>query len=75
MNPIPMKAYLTLRCCACANRSFRSVFRAERHSLEQHGGRVRFTAEWVGLPATLYKGGEEMEPYVDKEQGNEPSAS
>ena len=33
-----MKAYLTLRCPICPNRSFRSVNMAEKHGLQDHGG-------------------------------------
>ena len=56
-RPTEMKAYLTLRCPICPNRSFRSVNMAEKHGLKDHGGAmVTFKSEWVGLPATAYRG-------------------
>ena len=52
-----MKAYLVLRCRICPNQSFRSVNSAEAHMISEHGGMIAVDAEWVGLPANIYKGG------------------
>ena len=65
MTTIPMRGYLTLRCLACPNQSFRSVHSAESHMLEQHGGMLDVKAEWIGLPDGVYKGGKKLRDHRD----------
>ena len=55
-----MKAFLTLRCTACANQSFRSINAAEWHALNFHGRRAVLVVEWTGLPDGIYAGGDPL---------------
>ena len=53
----PMRAFLILRCNKCKDQAFRCPRAAEGHVSQEHGGRVTFTADWVGLPENYCEGG------------------